>query len=92
VVLFDLPTRPDWSRRLATAWRVAAERAPSSMTARLFETAVDIGLLTAVRDVRLLHRALGRAGMFDGSSRPTAWAEREREVTLSRINALLTGP
>ncbi len=92
VMLFELPTSPDWSRRLATAWRVAAERAPSSMTARLFETAVDIGLLTAVRDVRLLHRALGRAGMFDGSSRPTAWAEREREQSLSRINALLAGP
>jgi len=91
VALFDLPTRPGWSRRFASAWRNASERAPSSITARLFEATVDIGLLTAVRDVRLLHRALGRAGMFDGSRRPTAWAERERQVTLARINALLEG-
>lgn len=89
VALFDLPTRPDWSRRFASAWRTAAERAPSSTTARMFEAAVDIGLLTAVRDVRLLHRALARAGMFDGTGRPRELAEHERQVTLARIIQLM---
>jgi hypothetical protein len=92
VVLFDLPTSPGWSRRVASAWRTAAERAPSSATAFLFEAAVDVGLLTGVRDVRLLHRALARAGMFDGRSRPTAWAQQERELTLARLYALIKGP
>jgi mitochondrial fission protein ELM1 len=91
VSVFELPTRPDWSRRFASAWRIAAERAPSSITARIFETVIDFGMLTAVRDVRLLQRALRNAGMFDGSTRPTQWAESEREVTLARINALLEG-
>ncbi len=89
VSLFELPTRPNWSRRFASAWRIAAERAPTSITARIYEAVVEFGMLTAVRDVRLLHRALGQAGMFDGCSCPTAWAERERQVTLARITALL---
>lgn len=89
VALFDLPIRLDWSRRFASAWRIAAERSPSSLTARIFEAVIDLGLLTAVRDVRLLHRALGQAGMFDGSNRPTDWAEREHRVTLARITRLL---
>lgn len=89
VALFELPIRPDWSRRFASAWRVAAERAPSSISARMLEAVIEFGLLTAVRDVRLLHRALQQAGMFDGSKRPTAWAERERNETLGRINALM---
>ena len=91
VALFDLPVRPNWSRRFASAWRIAAERSPSSITARILEAVIDFGLLTAVRDVRLLHRALGQAGMFDGSSCPTAWAARERQATLARVNALLEG-
>lgn len=91
VSLFELPVEPDWSRRFASAWREAAEREPGSFTARLFESVVDFGLLTTVRDVRLMHRALERAGMFDGKHCPTAWAAHERRVTLERIQALLDG-
>lgn len=88
---FELPIQLDWSRRFALAWRHAAERAPGSTTARLFDTVIDYGLLTDVRDVRLLHRALKQAGMFDGSNCPTACAQRERQETLARIHALLQG-
>ncbi|MEI7464220.1 MAG: ELM1/GtrOC1 family putative glycosyltransferase [Burkholderiales bacterium] len=92
VALFDLPVRPGWGRRFASAWRVAAERAPSSKTARIFEAVIDFGMLTDVRDVRLLHRALAKAGMFDGSQSPTQRAAIERQVTLARIHALIEGP
>lgn len=89
VTLFKLRSEPDWKRRFASSWRMAAERAPSSMLARGFEIAVDLGLLTSARDLRLLHRALGNAGMFDGLGRARDAAARERQTTLARINALI---
>ncbi|MDL2337116.1 MAG: ELM1/GtrOC1 family putative glycosyltransferase [Pseudomonadota bacterium] len=92
VTLFKLESRPKWRRRFASAWRVAAERDPSSMTARCFEVAVDLGLLTAVRDLRLLHRALEKADMFGGAGQPVERAERERHATLARIAALIKAP
>lgn len=91
VSLFELPVYLNWKRRIATAWRQAAERAPGSGAARLFETAVDFGLLTAVRDVRLLQHALKKAGFFDGGHCPTAWAERERQTTLDHIARVMNG-
>ena len=45
VTLFDLPMQPDLKSRIALAWRTAAERAPSSMVAWGFRTAVELGLL-----------------------------------------------
>lgn len=89
VSLLELPIQPNWKRRLASKWRVAAERAPESRTAQLFETAIGLGLLTAVRDLRLLHGALRHAGLFGGSNCPTAWAERERQATLAHITRLI---
>lgn len=91
VSLFELPIQPNWKRRFASAWRNAAEHAPGSITERLFETAIDLGLLTAVRDLRLLHRALKRACLFEGSNCPTAWAERERQTTLDHIARVMNG-
>lgn len=89
VSLFELPTRLTWRRRIVQAWRVAAERDPSSLTAQLFERMIEIGILTTVRDVRRLHRALAAAGMFDGESSPRELAQRERQDTLARITQLL---
>ena len=64
VTPFKLPVKPNWRWRLAAAWRAAADRDPSSMVARSFEAVVDLGLLSSVRDLGLLHRALEDAGVF----------------------------
>lgn len=89
VSLFDLPTTLTWRRKIAQAWRAAAERDPSSLTAKLVERMIEFGMLTTVRDVRLLHRALAMAGMFGGKNSPRELAQRERQVTLARIRQLL---
>lgn len=85
VTPFKLPAQPHWKWRLASVWRSAAERAPGSLTARSFEWAVDLGLLSAVRDIERLHRALAAAGMFAAHGRPQEVAARERQATLARI-------
>lgn len=90
VRLFALPMRPTWGSRLAFAWRIAAERSPASLTARIFDAVTAFGLLTSVRDVRLVHRALEQEGLLDGGVSSIAWAERERQSTLARIRALLS--
>lgn len=92
VTLFDLPTRPDLKSRIATGWRTAAERAPSSMVAWGFRTAVELGLLSSVRDLSRLHSALADVGLFDGTGRAPEWAERERLATLARIKSLIEAP
>ncbi len=92
VTPFELPMRPDWRWRWATAWRRAAERSPTSMIARSFDAAVDLGLLSSVRDLSRLHRALENAGVFSGTGRPLELAEQERQVTLARMAALIDAP
>lgn len=89
VVPFALPRQPDWRWRLATAWRAAAARRPGSMVARSFNALQDLGLLSSLRDLGLLHRALEAAGAFDGSGRVLDIARQEREATLARIRALI---
>jgi hypothetical protein len=59
------------------------------MVARSFEAAVDLGLLSSVRDLGLLHRALEDAGAFSPSGRPLELAARERQATLARVHGLL---
>ncbi|MDF1485106.1 ELM1/GtrOC1 family putative glycosyltransferase [Ramlibacter sp. H39-3-26] len=89
VVPFALPRQPDWRWSLATAWRVAATRRPTSMVARSFDILQGLGLLSSLRDLALLHRALEAAGAFDGSGRVLDMARQEREITLARIHALI---
>ena len=92
VVPFALPRQPDWRWRLATAWRTAAARRPGSMVARSFDALQDLGLLSSLRDLGLLHDALEATGAFDGSGRVLALAAHEREATLARIRALIDRP
>ena len=89
VVPFALPRQPDWRWRLATAWRAAAARRPGSMVARSFDVLQELGLLSSLRDLGLLHRALEAAGVFDGRGRVLDIARQEREATLARIRALI---
>ncbi|MGI4778692.1 MAG: ELM1/GtrOC1 family putative glycosyltransferase [Janthinobacterium lividum] len=89
VVPFDLPSRPDWRWRLTTAWRKAAARSPESMVGRSFDLLRDLGLLSSVRDLGLLRRALEKAGAFDGTGRAPELARQERQLTLARIATLL---
>lgn len=91
VTPFKLPAHPQWTWRLASAWRAAAERQPASVTARVYEQAVDLGLLSAVRDVGRLQHALAEAGLFDAEGRAQEVAARERRATLSRIAQTLAG-
>lgn len=89
VVPFALPRQPDWRWRLATAWRAAAARQPGSIVARSFDALQDLGLLSSLRDLGLLHAALETAGAFDGSGRVLALARQERAAMLARIHALI---
>ena len=89
VLPFDLPTRPDWRWRAATAWRMAAVRSPESIVGRSFDLLQDLGLLSSVRDLGLQRRALEEAGAFDGTGRAPELSRRERDVTRARIAALL---
>ncbi len=92
VVPFALPRQPDWRWRLATAWRAAAARRPGSLVARSFDALQDLGLLSSLRDLGLLHAALDAAGAFDGGGQVLALARQEREATLARIHALIDRP
>ena len=92
VTPFALPVRADWRWRLAAAWRRAAERAPQSATRRALDHLVDLGLVSSVRDLGRLQRALADAGLFDGAGRPLALAESERARTVARINAVIDRP
>ncbi|MDO9314969.1 MAG: ELM1/GtrOC1 family putative glycosyltransferase [Burkholderiaceae bacterium] len=91
VARFDLPAKPDLKWRIASAWRAAAVRAPASMIARSFEVAVNLGLLSSVRDLERLHRALDHAGLFSTTGRPRELSERERQATLARIAQVIEG-
>ena len=53
--------------------------------AHIYEWAVDVGLLSTVRDIGHLQRALADAGMFGADGRPHEVAARERHATLARI-------
>ena len=85
VTPFTLPAQPHWKWRLASFWRAAAERKPASAMARIYEWSVDVGLLSAVRDIGHLQRALADAGMFGADGRPQEVSARERHATLARI-------
>lgn len=89
VQLFDLPVRPDLKWRIASAWAAAAARAPASMPARSFETMRDLGLLSSVRELGHLHRALKDSNLLDGHGRPPEQVERERRATCARIAQLI---
>ena len=91
VTLFKLPVRPDLKWRIASAWRAAAARSPTSIAARSFEMAVDLGLLTSVRDLDRVHRAFEEAGLFDATRRTLELAERERHATLARVAQVIEG-
>jgi len=91
VTPFTLPAHPHWKWRLASVWRAAAERKPASAMARLYGWAVDVGLLSAVRDIGHLQRALADAGMFGAEGRPQEVAARERHATLARIAQTISG-
>lgn len=87
-----VPTvRPDRRWRFAAAWRDAAARAPSSLLARAYAQAVELGVLTSVRDGARLLRALEAAGVFASPGKALELAGRERAVTLARIAALIDG-
>ena len=62
------------------------------MLARSFEALQELGLLSSLRDLGLLHAALEATGAFDGSGRVLALARQEREATLARIRALIDRP
>lgn len=91
VTPFTLPAQPHWKWRLASVWRAAAERQPASLRARFYAWAVDLGLLSAVRDIGHLQRALADAGMFGTNGRPQEVAARERRATLARITETIAG-
>lgn len=87
VTPFALPARPDVKWRIASRWHAAARR--SALAARSFELARDLGLLSSVRDLGLLHDALRAAGVFDTEGAAPELAERERRATLARIAGLI---
>lgn len=91
VTPFALSKQPDWRWRAVSAWRAAAIRAPSSWIARAFDAVVDLGLLSSVRDLGLLHLALEKAGVFSGDGQALLLAEGERRATMARIATLLEG-
>lgn len=91
VTRFELPLEPDLKWRIASAWRAAALHSPGSMIARSFEAAVNIGLLSSVRDLGRLHRALNEAGLFSPDGQPRELAESERRRTLDRIARVIEG-
>ena len=91
VTLFRLPAQPDLKWRIASAWRAAAAQAPESMAARGFEMAVNLGLLTSVRDLDRVHRAYEEAGLFAVTRRTVELAERERRATLARVSRVIEG-
>lgn len=91
VSLFRLPTQPDFRSRIAAAWRAAAARAPASLIGCGFDAAVNLGLLSSVRDLGRLHRALADAGLFRPGGRVREFADVERQATLSRIAQVIDG-
>lgn len=92
VTPFALPAQADWRWRLGAAWRRAAERAPQSTLRRALDRGVGLGLVSSVRDLGRLQRALDEAGLFGGTGRPLAVAEGERARTVARINAVIDRP
>ena len=92
VTPFALPAKADWRWRLGARWRAAAEGAPDSLTRRSFDRLVGLGLISSVRDLGQLHRALADAGLFVGEGRAQALAEAERARTVARIAATIDRP
>ena len=92
VTPFALPARADWRWRLGAAWREAAARSPQSAMRRALDHLVGLGLVSSVRDLGRLQRALAEAGLFGGAGRPLALAESERARTVARINAVIDRP
>ena len=92
VTPFALPVEADWRWRLGARWRAAAQGAPHSLTRRSFDRLVGLGLVSSVRDLGRLHRALADAGFFAGAGRAQALAESERERTIARITAVIDRP
>jgi len=92
VTPFALPARADWRWRLGAAWRAAAASAPQSLTRRALDAMVGLGLVSSVRDLGLLQRALEQAGAFGAAGRPVALAEAERAGTVARIKAVIERP
>ena len=94
VRIFELPERPDWRLRLATALRrLAGQGGKLSAAYRLL---VALGLLTSTRDMKAFHAALIARGLalpLDGAeTRPRADAARlaadELAGTVARVCAL----
>ena len=92
VTPFALPTKADWRWRAGAAWRQAAERSPESATRRALDHLIGLGLVSSVRDLGRLQRALTDAGLFGVAGRALALAESERARTVARINALIDRP
>ena len=62
------------------------------LTRRALDRGVGLGLVSSVRDLGRLQRALAEAGLFGGAGRPLALAEGERARTVARINAVIDRP
>ncbi len=89
VSLFKLARQGGWLRRISADWRLAALSKPDSLKGRSFSLLAELGLLSGVRDLGLLHEALDEAGMFDGSGQARERASNERTETLARLNQLI---
>ena len=91
VTPFALPAEADWRWRLGARWRAAAEDAPDSLSRRALDLLVGLGLVSSVRDLGRLQRALADAGVFGDPGRAQALAEAERARTVARIEAAIEG-
>ncbi|NUZ07366.1 ELM1/GtrOC1 family putative glycosyltransferase [Piscinibacter koreensis] len=80
---------PDWRWRVASACKRAAERAPGSIVARGFESAVATGLVTSVRDMSRMLEAHQRAGLYDDPAQAARVQAHERGRVVARLRALL---
>lgn len=91
VSLFKLARQHEGWRRASAAWRMAALSQPDSLVGRSFNLLAELGMLSGVRDLGLLHEALETAGMLHGAGEPSRHAFEERTETLSRILQLVDG-
>lgn len=91
VSLFKLARQRERVRRASAAWRMAALSKPDSLVGRSFSLLAELGMLSGVRDLGLLHEALETAGMLNGTGQARRHASRERAETLARILQLVDG-
>ncbi len=89
VSLFKLARQGAWLRRASADWRLASLSKPGSLKGRSFDLLAELGLLSGVRDLGLLHQALADAGMFDGNGEARRLASKERAETLARMIQLI---